>query len=42
MFKTGKIITIYKGNNKDKYNPINYRGITRTSALSKLFEKLVL
>ena len=28
MFKTGKIITIYKGKNKDKYNPVIYRCIT--------------
>ena len=42
MFKTGKIITVYKGKNKDKYNPVNYRGITLTSVLSKLFEKIVL
>ena len=34
MFKTGK--------NKDKYNPVNNRGITLTSVLSKLFEKIVL
>ena len=42
MFKTGKIITVYKSKNKDKYNPVNYRGITLTSLLSKLFEKIVL
>ena len=42
MFKTCKIIIVYQGKNKDKYNPVNYRGITLTSVLSKLFEKIVL
>lgn len=39
MFKFEKIISIYKGKNKDKCDPTNYRGITLTSVVSKLFEK---
>jgi hypothetical protein len=42
MFKVGKVISIYKGKNKDKSNPTNYRGITLTSIISKLFEKVIL
>lgn len=42
MFRVGKIISIYKGKNKDKCNPTNYRGITLTSVISKLFEKILL
>lgn len=37
-----KIISIYKGKNKDKCDPTNYRGNTLTSVESKLFEKIIL
>ncbi len=40
-YKTGMVISIYKGKN-DKNDPKNYRGITLTSCLGKLFEKLLL
>ena len=40
--RLGTILPIYKGGNKDKANPASYRGITLTSTLSKLFEKLLL
>lgn len=30
MFKVGKIISTYKGTNKDRCDPTNYRGITLT------------
>ena len=33
---------IYKGKNTDKTVPANYRGITLTSAIGKLFEKVLL
>lgn len=42
MFKVRKVISVFKGKNKDKSNPTNYKGITLTSALSKLFEKVIL
>lgn len=42
MFKVGKIISIYKGKNKDKCDPTNYRGNALTSVMSKLFEKKIL
>jgi hypothetical protein len=36
------VIPLYKGNNKDKYDPNSYRGITLTSVIGKLLEKVVL
>jgi len=41
-FRVGTIIPLYKGNNKVKSNPSNYRGITLTSAVGKIFEKILL
>lgn len=40
-FRLGMIISIYKGKNS-KSDPRHYRGITLTSCLSKLFEKILL
>ena len=42
MYRTGEIIPVYKRNNKDRSEPSNYRGITLTSVIAKLFEKLIL
>ncbi|KAK3093161.1 hypothetical protein FSP39_012054 [Pinctada imbricata] len=42
LFKSGVIIPIYKGKNKDKTMPSNYRGITLTSAIGKVFEKVIM
>jgi len=36
------IIPIYKQNGKDKKDPVNYRGITLTSCLGKLYEKILM
>ncbi len=41
-FTVGLILPIHKGHGKSKCDPANYRGITMTSALSKLFERLLL
>ena len=41
-FKAGSVVPIYKGKNKDKTIPSNYRGITLTSAIGKLFEKVII
>ena len=41
-FRHGYIIPIPKGRNKDLTNPSNYRGITLLSAVSKVFEKVIL
>lgn len=41
-FRHGIIIPLYKGNNKDKTVPNSYRAVTLTSAIGKLFEKLLL
>ena len=38
----GLIIPIPKGHNRDMTNPSNYRGITLSSVLSKVFEKIIL
>ena len=40
--KRGTIITLHKGGRKSKKDPNNYRAITLTSAVLKLFERLVL
>ena len=40
-WKSGIIIPLYKGKNKDPNNPSNYRGITLTSTLAKLLELLL-
>lgn len=42
MFKVGKIISLYKGEKKDKCDRINCRDITLTFVVSKLLEKLIL
>ena len=41
-YRIGSIISIYKNNGKDKRDPSNYRGITLTSVLGKLLEKIIL
>lgn len=42
VYRCGMIIPIYKQNGKDKKDPVNYRGITLTSCLGKLFEKILM
>ena len=39
--KRGIIITLFKGGNKRKDDPNNYRAITLTSAILKLFERIL-
>ena len=41
-FRHGLIIPIPKGNNKDLSIPTNYRGITLSSVIGKIFEKVLL
>ena len=41
-FRHGTIITLYKGNNKDRTLPNNYRAVTLTSVIGKLLEKIIL
>ena len=38
----GLIIPVHKGKGKDPFLPGNYRGITLSSAISKLFEIILL
>ena len=38
----GNIISLYKTNKKNRYNKDNYRGVTLTNVLSKIFERLIL
>ena len=40
--KEGIIITLHKGGNKSKTDPNNYRAITLSSAILKLFERILL
>ena len=40
--KRGIIITLFKGGNKNRKDPNNYRAITLTSCISKIFEKILL
>ena len=40
-WKRGVIIPLYKGNNKPRTNPDNYRAITLLPALYKLYEKIL-
>ena len=40
--KRGIIITLFKGGNKRKDNPDNYRAITLSSVILKLFERILL
>lgn len=35
--KTGVIVTLYKGGNKDKRNPNSYRALSLCSSVLKLF-----
>ncbi len=39
--KTGVIVTLHKGGRKCKTDPDNYRAITLTSSLLKLFERII-
>jgi hypothetical protein len=41
-YRSGHVILMYKRNSKDKRDPSNYRGITLTSCLGKLLEKIIL
>ena len=40
--KRGVIITLFKGGNKRKDNPDNYRAITLSSVILKIFERILL
>ena len=40
--KRGTIITLFKGGNKRKDDPDNYRAITLSSVLLKLLERIIL
>ena len=40
--KKGTIITLYKGENKRRYDPDNYRAITLSSIIFKLLERIIL
>ena len=40
IFNLGHVLPIHKGKGKSKHDPSNYRGITLTSAIAKLFEKI--
>ena len=42
IMKRGVIVTLHKGSNKRKDNPDNYRAITLTSVIMKLFETIIL
>ncbi|MEW8545933.1 MAG: reverse transcriptase family protein, partial [Candidatus Thiodiazotropha sp.] len=42
QMKIGIIITIYKGGNRRKDDPNNYRAVTLTSSLLKLYERVLL
>ena len=41
-FRRGLIIPIPRGHNKNTTNPSNYLGITLSSVMSKVFEKIIL
>ncbi len=41
-YRTGFTIALYKNNGKSKHDPQNYRGITITSSLGKLLEKVIM
>ena len=41
MLKYGLIVTLFKGENKSKTDPNNYRAITLSSAVLKLYEALL-
>ena len=42
MLKYGLIVTLFKGGNKNKTDPNNYKAITLSSAILKLYEALLL
>ena len=42
FMKKGSIITLHKGGNKSKRDPNNYRAITLSSVLLKLYERVLL
>ena len=42
VYNVGHILPVYKGHGKSKSDPSSYRGITLTSILGKLFERLIL
>ena len=41
-YAIGKIISLFKGKNKDRLQKCNYRGITLLNVIGKVFERLIL
>ena len=41
-YAIGKIISLFKGKNKDRLQKCNYRGITLLNVIGEIFERLIL